>query len=404
MRDSFLPYCLPFIGEEEIAEVADSLRSGWVTTGPKVQRFEQEFAAYTGARHAVAVNSCTAALHVSLAALGVGPGDEVIVPTLTFCATANVVVHLGAKPVIVDVDRNFQIDPEGVRRAIGARTKAIIPVHYGGQACALREILELAGSHGIPVIEDAAHAAGAEYAGSRIGTHGRAACFSFYAIKNMTTGEGGMITTNDDGLAARLRLLSLHGMSRDAWKRYTEAGSWHYEVLEPGYKYNMTDMQAALGIHQLRRLDGFIRRRQEIAAVFDEAFSNLQELLLPARLPGRNHTFHLYPIRIEVGRLQLNRSEFIEQLRARNIGASVHFIPLHRHQFYRERYGYSPQQFPVAEEIFRGLLSLPLYPKMTGRDARDVVAAVREVVDAYRVPAGRFYEGGVSSAAIPAQL
>jgi dTDP-4-amino-4,6-dideoxygalactose transaminase len=404
MRDSFLPYCLPFIGEEEIAEVADSLRSGWVTTGPKVQRFEQEFAAYTGARHAVAVNSCTAALHVSLAALGVGPGDEVIVPTLTFCATANVVVHLGAKPVIVDVDRNFQIDPEGVRRAIGARTKAIIPVHYGGQACALREILELAGSHGIPVIEDAAHAAGAEYAGSRIGTHGRAACFSFYAIKNMTTGEGGMITTNDDGLAARLRLLSLHGMSRDAWKRYTEAGSWHYEVLEPGYKYNMTDMQAALGIHQLRRLDGFIRRRQEIAAVFDEAFSNLQELLLPARLPGRNHTFHLYPIRIEVGRLQLNRSEFIEQLRARNIGASVHFIPLHRHQFYRERYGYRPQQFPVAEEIFRGLLSLPLYPKMTGRDARDVVAAVREVVDAYRVPAGRFYEGGVSSAAIPAQL
>jgi dTDP-4-amino-4,6-dideoxygalactose transaminase len=404
MRDSFLPYCLPFIGEEEIAEVADSLRSGWVTTGPKVQGFEREFAAYAGAKHAVAVNSCTAALHVSLAALGVGPGDEVIVPTLTFCATANVVVHLGATPVIVDVDRNFHIDPDAVRRAIGARTKAIIPVHYGGQACALREILEVAGRHGIPVVEDAAHAAGAEYAGSRIGAHGRAACFSFYAIKNMTTGEGGMITTNDDGLAARLRLLSLHGMSRDAWKRYTEAGSWYYEVLEPGYKYNMTDIQAALGIHQLRRLDGFIRRRQEIAALYDEAFSDLREILLPARLPGRNHTFHLYPIRIEAGRLQLNRSEFIEQLRARNIGTSVHFIPLHRHPYYRKRFGYSPQQFPVAEEIYRGLLSLPLYPKMTDRDAGDVVAAVREVIGTYRVPAGRIYEEGVTSAAIPAQL
>ena len=400
MRNSFLPYCLPFIGEEEISEVADSLRSGWVTTGPKVQRFEQEFAVYTGARHAVAVNSCTAALHASLAAVGVGPGDEVIVPTLTFCATANVVVHLGATPVIVDVDPDFQISVQAVCRAITPRTKAIVPVHYAGQACSLQDILELAGSHGIPVIEDAAHAAGAEYAGSRIGTHGRAVCFSFYAIKNMTTGEGGMITTDDDDLAARLRLLSLHGMSRDAWKRYTEAGSWYYEVVEPGYKYNMTDIQAALGIHQLRRLDGFIRRRQEIAAMYDEAFSDLPEVLLPPRLPGRNHTFHLYPIRLQARRL--NRSELIEELRARNIGASVHFIPLHRHPFYRQRYGYRPEQFPVAEEIYRGLLSLPLYPKMTGQDAHDVVAAVREIVASYRVPAGRFSEKGVSSAATSA--
>jgi dTDP-4-amino-4,6-dideoxygalactose transaminase len=404
IRATFLPFALPLIGEEEIAEVADSLRSGWVTTGPKVQRFEQDFAAYIGARHAVAVNSCTAALHVSLAALGVGPGDEVIVPTLTFCATANVVIHLGATPVIVDVDRNFHIAPEAIRRAISARTKAIVPVHYGGQSCALREVLELAGSYGIPVIEDAAHAAGAEYAGSRIGTHGRAVCFSFYAIKNMTTGEGGMITTNDDDLAARLRLLSLHGMSRDAWKRYTEAGSWYYEVLEPGYKYNMTDIQAALGIHQLRRLDGFIRRRQEIAALYDEAFADLPGILLPPRLPDRNHTFHLYPIRLEAGRLQLNRADLIEDLRARNIGTSVHFIPLHRHPFYRERYGYRPQQFPVAEQIYRGLLSLPLYPKMTDQDARDVITAVRETVDAHRVTAVPSCEKGVSSAAIPAQL
>jgi dTDP-4-amino-4,6-dideoxygalactose transaminase len=404
MRNSFLPYCLPLIGEEEIAEVADSLRSGWVTTGPKVRRFEQEFAEYVGAKHAVAVNSCTAALHTSLAALGIGPGDEVIVPTLTFCATANVVVHLGATPVIVDVGRDFHISPEALCRAISPRTKAIVPVHYAGQACSLQEISAVADSRGIPVVEDAAHAAGAEYQGARIGSHGRAVCFSFYAIKNMTTGEGGMITTNDDPLAQRLRLLSLHGMSRDAWKRYTEAGSWYYEVLEPGYKYNMTDIQAALGIHQLRRLDGFIRRRQEIAASYNTAFSDLPEILLPAQLPGRNHTFHLYPIRLKPELLRLNRSAFIDELRARNIGASVHFIPLHRHPFYRERYGYRPEQFPVCEEIYQGLLSLPLYPKMTGQDAADVTAAVREVIDAYRIPAGRFCEKGVSSAAISTEL
>jgi len=393
MRNSFLPYCLPLIGEEEIAEVADSLRSGWVTTGPKVKRFEQEFAAYAGAKHAIAVNSCTAALHTSLAALDIGPGDEVIVPTLTFCATANVVVHLGATPVIVDVDQDFQISPDAVRQAIGPRTKAIIPVHYGGQACSLREILAIAGSRGIPVVEDAAHAAGAEYEGRKIGSHGRAVCFSFYAIKNMTTGEGGMVTTDDDGLAARIRLLSLHGMSRDAWKRYTEAGSWYYEILEPGYKYNMTDVQAALGIHQLRRLDGFIRRRQEIAAMYDAAFSDLPGIILPRRLPGRNHTFHLYPIRLAPGRLRVNRAVFIQELRARNIGTSVHFIPLHRHPLYRGRYGYRAEQFPVAEEIYKGLVSLPLYPKMTDEDVVDVVEAVRGVVEGRQAVAGVGVDG-----------
>lgn len=401
MRNSFLPYCLPLIGEEEIAEVADSLRSGWVTTGPKVKRFEQAFAGYVGAKHAIAVNSCTAALHTSLAALDIGPGDEVIVPTLTFCATANVVVQLGATPLIVDVDENYQLSAEAVCRAITPRTKAIVPVHYAGQACSLREILASAADRGIPVVEDAAHAAGADYEGRMIGSHGRAVCFSFYAIKNMTTGEGGMITTNDDALAQRLRLLSLHGMSRDAWKRYTEAGSWHYEVLEPGYKYNMTDIQAALGIHQLRRLDGFIRHRQEIAAMYDSAFSDLPEIVRPPRIPGRNHAFHLYPIRLQADRLQLNRSEFIDELRARNIGTSVHFIPLHRHPFYRERYGYRPEQFPVCEEIYQGLLSLPLYPKMTEGDAADVIEAVRDIVGGHRTP-GR--EKGVFGAAIPAEL
>ncbi|MGD0497264.1 MAG: DegT/DnrJ/EryC1/StrS family aminotransferase [Bryobacteraceae bacterium] len=399
-RQSFLPYCLPFIGEEEIQEVVDTLRSGWVTTGPKVKRFESEFARYIGVKHAVAVSSCTAALQVSLAALDIGSGDEVIVPTLTFCATANVVAQLGATPVVVDVDRNFQISLEAVERAITARTRAVIPVHYAGQACDLDEILRLASGRGLAVVEDAAHAVGSEYRGQKIGAHGRAAAFSFYAIKNMTTGEGGMITTNDGALAGRMRVLSLHGMSRDAWKRYTDAGSWYYEVVELGFKYNMTDVQAALGIHQLRRLEGFIARRQQIAAAYDRAFAGLPEVSIPPRLSGRNHVFHLYPIRLRTERLRLNRAQFIEQLTARNIGSSVHFIPLHRHPLYRDRYGCRPEQFPVAEEIYQGLLSLPLYPKMTDQDVADVIAAVGDIVAAHRIPADLPREKGVSSAAI----
>jgi dTDP-4-amino-4,6-dideoxygalactose transaminase len=394
MRQSFLPFCLPLIGDEEIREVAEVLRMGWVTSGPRVKQFEQEFASYVGAKHAIAVNSCTAALHLSLAALGVGPGDEVIVPTLTFCATANVVVHLGATPVIVDVDPDFQISVEAVRRAITPRTKAILPVHYAGQPCSLTDILRLADDRGVAVVEDAAHAVGAEYDGRKIGTHGRAVCFSFYATKNMTTGEGGMVTTNDDALAERIRLLSLHGMSRDAWKRYSEVGSWYYEVSEAGYKYNMTDIQAALGLHQLRRLDAFIRRRQQIARMYDEAFSDLPEVVIPPRLPGRTHTYHLYPVRLRRELLQLSRSEFIEELRRRNIGASVHFIPLHRHPFYRHRFGYRPEQFPVAEELYAELVSLPLYPKMSDEDAWDVIRAVRDIVIQGR--AGRSVTAGWS--------
>jgi len=384
-RAKHLAYCLPSIGEEEIQEVVDSLRSGWITTGPKVKRFEEDFAQYVGARHGVAVNSCTAALHVALAALGVGPGDEVIVPTLTFCATANVVVHLGAIPVLVDVDGDGQISPEAAACAVTECTKAILPVHYGGQACDLDAILDLARRRGLAVVEDAAHAAGAEYHGRKLGTHGRAVAFSFYATKNLTTGEGGMITTEDGALAAQMRLLALHGMSRDAWKRYTETGSWYYEVLEAGYKDNMTDLQAALGIHQLRRLDGFIRRRQEIAAAYDAALGGLEELELPRRLPGRTHTYHLYPVRLRPGRLRLDRAEFIQELHRLRIGASVHFIPLHRHPFYQRAYGYRPEQFPAAEEIYRGLVSLPLYPAMTGEDVDDVIAAVHEVIEEHRV-------------------
>jgi len=384
-RAQFLPYSLPWVGEDEIAEVVDSLRSHWITTGPKTKQFEAGLAAYVGARNAIAVSSCTAALHIALAALGVSSGDEVIVPTLTFCATANVVVHLGAKPVLVDTGMDYQISVEAIERAITPRTKAVVPVHYGGQACDLEEILALAERKGIAVIEDAAHAIGSVYRGRKIGTHGRASAFSFYATKNMTTGEGGAISTDDDKLAERMRLLSLHGMSRDAWQRYSETGSWYYEVVAPGFKCNMTDLQASLGLHQLRRLDGFIASRQRIARQYQEALAGLPELFLPEERPDRNHVYHLYPVRLDVDRLRIDRAEFIRLLQEARIGASVHFIPLHRHPYYRETYGYRPEQFPCCETLYRGLLSLPLYPKMTAEDVSDVIGTVTGIIESNRI-------------------
>jgi dTDP-4-amino-4,6-dideoxygalactose transaminase len=384
MRSQFLPYCLPMIGEEEIAEVVDSLRSGWVTTGPKTRRFEEEFAAYTGARHAIAVSSCTAALHISLAALGIGPGDEVIVPTLTFCATANVVRHLGAEPVLIDVDEDGLLDMRQAERNISPVTKAIIPVHYAGQACQMEDLRRLTAGNGISVVEDAAHAVGASFRGQMIGATGRAVAFSFYATKNMTTGEGGMIATDDDQFADICRRLALHGMSRDAWKRYSQTGSWYYEVIEPGYKNNMTDIQAALGIHQLRRLPAFIERRRQIATLYNEAFSDLPGVTLPRELPDRFHVFHLYPIRVTETITGIGRAHLIEELRRRNIGCSVHFIPLHRHPAYRDARQHCRGGFRMADSIYEGLLSLPLYPGMTEQDVQDVISAVREILTDHR--------------------
>ncbi len=394
MRSAFLPYCQPFIGPEEIQEVVDSLQRGWVTTGPKVKKFEQDFADYIGVKHAIALSSCTAALHVALAAFGIGPGDEVIVPTLTFCATANVVAHLGATPVLVDVDENFHISLEAVRRNLNGRTRAIIPVHYAGQACDLDALLDLGKKHSVLILEDAAHAVGAEYNGKKIGAHGQAVAFSFYATKNMTTGEGGMLTTNDDWLAGRIRLLSLHGMSRDAWKRYTQPGSWYYEVHEAGYKYNMTDIQAALGIHQLRRLEGFIERRRAIAESYAAGLADIPGIRLPTEAPGRKHTYHLYPLRVDS--LTVGRDLLIEKLKQANIGTSVHFTPLHRHPYYRRVLHCSEAaSFPVAERIYDELLSLPLYPKMSDSDVADVIVAVRRAISNRRSrrglsPGGRY--------------
>lgn len=387
VRERFLPFALPQIGDDEIAEVVDSLRSGWITTGPKVKRFEADLAAYVGSAHAIAVSSCTAGLHIALTALGIGPGDEVIVPTLTFCATANVVVHLGARPVLVDVGADGNVTPEAIRAAITPRTRAIVPVHFAGQACDLRAIYEVAIQHGLAVVEDAAHAIGSTYHGQRIGADTlapgelrRVTVFSFYATKNMTTGEGGMITTADIDLAERMRLLSLHGMSRDAWKRYSSAGSWYYEVVAAGYKDNMTDLQAALGIHQLHRLDAFIATRQHYAAIYDAALSSVPGIRTLARHQDRNHVYHLYVIQVDPTVTGIERGAFIDALRARQIGTSVHFIPVHMHPFYAHHYHYQRGDLPMAEAIYDQSVSLPLYPLMSENDLEDVIAAIIDVV------------------------
>jgi dTDP-4-amino-4,6-dideoxygalactose transaminase len=393
IRENFLPYALPSIGEAEIAEVVDSLRSGWITTGPKVKRFETDLANYVGTQHAIAVNSCTAGLHVALSALGIRPGDEVIVPTLTFCATANVVVHLGARPVLVDVGEDFNITCDSISAAITARTRAIMPVHFAGQACELNSIYKIADRFQLAVIEDAAHAIGTEYHGQKIGSDSlqesyphlkRVTVFSFYATKNMTTGEGGMITTSDPALAAQMRLLTLHGMNRDAWKRYTSSGSWFYEITAAGYKDNMTDIQAALGIHQLRRLNEFIEVRQRYASIYNEGFNDVPEIEVPLTLDDRNHVYHLYPILLNLEELQIDRGQFIEELRAHNIGASVHFIPVHLHPFYQERFGYGPGDLPNAERLYERLVSLPLYPAMEESDVHYVIKTVRQIIAARR--------------------
>ena len=389
-RETFLPFSLPSIGQEEIDEVSDTLRSGWLSTGPKVNRFEGEFADYVGAKHAIAVNSCTAGLKIALVALGISSGDEVVLPTFTFCSAANVVVHLGAKPILVDVGKDFNLNVELLAELVetrlrsGNRIKAIIPVDHSGQPCDLQGVADIARRHGLEVVEDAAHAVGAEFSGQKIGSFSRVTAFSFYAIKNMTTGEGGMITTADDELAARMRLLSMHGMSKDAWKRYEDTGSWYYEIEAAGFKQNMTDIQASLGIHQLRKLDGFIQKRTKFAQIYSEVFAEVPELEVPSLHADRKHAWHLYVMRLRTERLRINRAQFIEELSARNIGTSVHFIPVHLHPFYKREFAYRKGDFPVAEHLFERIISLPLYPRMTEQDVMYVADSVLDVVRRYR--------------------
>ena len=376
----FLPFHLPAIGEEEIAAVVETLKSGWLTTGTKAKRFEDEFAQFVGSPHAVAVNSCTAALHLALEAVGVGEGDEVIVPTMTFTATAEVVSYLKAKPVLVDcLPGTLNIDPAGIERAVTARTKAIIPVHFGGQPCDMETIMENARRHRIYVIEDAAHALPAKYHGRTIGTIGDITCFSFYATKTITTGEGGMATTDNPDWAGRMRMMSLHGISHDAWKRYAKEGSWYYEVLSPGFKYNLTDIAAAIGLEQLKKCETFAAARKKIAATYNEAFAELPEIQIPTCQANLEHAWHLYVIQLRPGSSKIDRDGFIAALKERGIGTSVHFIPLHLHPYYRVSFGYLPNEFPNATEAYQRIVSLPIYPGMTEGNVERVIQAVKDV-------------------------
>lgn len=383
-QDAFLPFCRPEIGEEEIAEVADTLRAGWLTTGPKTKLFEEDFARYMGPGvEALAVNSATAGLHLALEAAGVGPGDEVITTTYTFTATAEVIRYLGANPVFVDVCRDtLNIDPKGIEAAITPRTKAVIPVHFAGLACDMEGILPIAKRRHLKVIEDAAHALPATSGGRLIGALDTdAAVFSFYATKTLATGEGGMIVTRDPALAKRCRVMRLHGIDRDAFDRYTaQAPAWFYRVVAPGFKYNMTDIAAAIGIHQLRKLDRFLRRREDLARRYDEGLRGLC-LRLPAHAPpGEVHAWHLYVVRLGDD-APLARDDFIEQMAAVGLGASVHFIPLHLHPYWRDTYRLKAEQFPNASRAFRCVVSLPLYTRMTDADQKRVICAVRSILN-----------------------
>lgn len=383
MAQSFLPFALPEIGEEEISEVVDTLRSGWVTTGRKSKQFEVDFSDFLGGGvEAIAVNSATAGLHLGLEALGVGPGDEVITTVYTFTATAEVIRYLGADPVFVDVDaETLCIDVDAVEAAITPRTKVVIPVHFGGRAADMGRLLAVAKQHGLRVLEDAAHAFPTTCGGKLVGTlDSDVTVFSFYANKTMTTGEGGMLVTRDQDVAKRVRVMRLHGINRDAFDRFTaKVPSWYYEVVAPGFKYNLTDIAASLGIHQLKKARAFQKKREQLAAAYDELLENLPIVLPPQPLAGDIHAWHLYAIRLN-NTVQVGRDELIEQLYAQGIGCSVHYIPLHLQPYWRDNYGLTPEMFPVSQHSYEHTLSLPLYTRMTQEDVMRVVNAIRHVL------------------------
>lgn len=393
MRDKFLPFSPPFIGDEEIEEVVNTLRSDWITTGPKVKRFEQDFASFVGAPDALAVSSCTAALHLALLTLGIGPGDGVVTTPLTFCSGVNVIEHVGALPILADVEADtLNLDVIQTRRAVeraqrehGVRVKAIMAVHLHGHPSDLDSILGLAGELNLAVIEDAAHSLPARYKGKMIGSHAGSVgvpvltCFSFYATKNLTTAEGGMLVARREFLESA-RIWAMHGMNRDAWKRYGAHGAWFYEVACPGYKYNMTDLQASLGLRQLRKLPEFHARRKEIVEEYNTAFRKFSGLRIPTERQDVEHAWHLYVLRVDPEHIGVGRDDFISHLKSQNIGSSVHFIPIHLHRYYREKYKYKPEDFPIALREYQRMLSLPLSPRMTTKDVKDVIDAVANMV------------------------
>jgi dTDP-4-amino-4,6-dideoxygalactose transaminase len=380
-----VPFHIPCIGKEEINAVVETLESGWITTGPKTKSFEEAFARHIGARHAIAVNSCTAALHLSLEAIGLKEGDEVLLPTLTFTATAEVVTYFKAKPVLVDVDPvHFNLSVDDTQRKITPKTRCIIPVHFAGHACPMDPILDLAKSKKLAVIEDAAHAIPAKYKGRNIGTLSAMTAFSFYATKTLATGEGGMVTTDDDALADRIRMMRLHGMSRDAWKRYRADGNWRYEIIEAGYKYNLTDLQSALGLVQLARCMEMWKSRARIAQKYTQALASMEAYHSLPVASDVQHAWHLFVVLVDPSKLCIHRDQVIEELRERGIGTAVHFIPLHLHRYYREKWGYHTGDFPIAEEYFDRCISLPIYPGMTDEDVTQVIEALDEIATKFR--------------------
>jgi dTDP-4-amino-4,6-dideoxygalactose transaminase len=383
-----IPFNRPEIGEEEIREVVDVLRSGWLTTGERTKRFESELCRYTGARYAQAVNSCTAGLHLALAALEVGPGDEVITTPLTFCATVNVILHQGATPVLADIGSDFNISVEAIRERITPRTRVILPVHFAGLPCRMTEIWETAGRKNIAVVEDAAHAIGTHYRGAHIGGEAHslsdAVVYSFYATKNLTTGEGGMLTTNREDLYQRIRRLTLHGISKDAWNRYAENGSWYYEVVEPGFKYNLSDLQSAVGLAQLGKIEAMTARRTKLVRLYNELLGGREDILTPPDADFARHCWHLYVLRINPEALSISRDEFINELRRRGIGTSVHFIPVPMHPFFAPWAGREENQCPRAMALYQQIISLPLYPGMTEEQVRAVAANVLAIADRSR--------------------
>ncbi len=383
-RETFLPYAVPLIDDEDINEVVETLKSGWVAKGPRTIEFEKRFAEYTGAKYAVAMNSATAALHIALIAGGVKPGDEVITTPITFAATANTIIHVGATPVFVDVDpETFCIDVNKIEEKITDKTTAIVPVHYTGHACDMDKIRAIAEKYDLFVSEDAAHAIDTFYKGDLIGKKGDCASFSFYATKNICTGEGGMLTTNSEDIAEKARVMSTHGMSKAAWNRYGKGGAWRYDIEYPGHKYNMFDIQAALAKTQMNKLSAMQDRRKEIVKKYKEGFSTLDGIKLPPEADYTTHSWHLYVVRLELDKLTIDRDKFIELMGEANIGTSVHFIPVHLMSYYRENFGYKEGDFPVAENYFDTILSLPLYPKMTDEDVQDVINAVTHIISNY---------------------
>ncbi|HKA15272.1 MAG TPA: aminotransferase class I/II-fold pyridoxal phosphate-dependent enzyme [Myxococcota bacterium] len=381
MNGDKIPFSRPFLGDEEIEEVVAVLRSGWLTSGPRVQRFEREFASYVGSEHAAAVSSCTAALHLALLAHGIGPGDEVVTSPITWPATANCVELVGARPVFADVDPGtLQLTPASAGAAITLRTRAILPVHFAGQACDLDGFAALAQQHGLAVIEDAAHAAGTEYRGRRIGAGPNTACFSFHPAKNLTTAEGGMVTTPDAAVAERVRRLRFHGIDRDAAARHAGRAPVRYETVVPGFKYNLTDLQAAIGIHQLARLDGSIEQRAKLAALYRDALRGCAEATpLALDTATTRHSWHLFVVRLDLDRLRCAREEFAARLDARGIATGLHFTAVHLHRYYRERYGYAAGDLPESERADASVLSLPLFPGMDEADVARVCGAIRDV-------------------------